>query len=72
MYPVLFVLIMVVGVALVAASRNRKTRAVQAGRDDVLRDLAPVISGSVSKDLTLTGPIPRSSRRPQPSGSTPM
>lgn len=55
MYPVLFILIMVVGVAVLATARNRKTRAVQVGREDVLQELAPVISGSVGKDLTLSG-----------------
>ncbi|MGZ4172254.1 MAG: hypothetical protein ACXVRN_12905 [Solirubrobacteraceae bacterium] len=38
-----------------ARARNRKTRAVQAGREEVLQELAPVISGSIGKDLTLSG-----------------
>jgi hypothetical protein len=50
MYAVLFVVIMVVGIAVVNVRRRGRERAVEARRDDRLERLAPVIGGTVSAD----------------------
>jgi hypothetical protein len=55
MYPVLFIVILAVGIVVVNVRRRSKERVVQSRQDARLDELAPVVAGTVSADRVLHG-----------------